>query len=231
MIALPEAPSGMEGVQGQHGDNDHDALEHDKVSLILDQLALPPLRQLDDTVDAADEDADGGQGQGDEEPFEFGRGAQGGVAGFAHVLGCAWRAGSAGIALGADGEVEAHEDEDGEGEDLEREPGDHDVVTRFGRFVVVRCHAGHAAADGLEQQGDEVARDEEARIRQGFDSGIGLPDRDHDARQGQVDACGEEGGGDGQTDNLHQKSVLPDQEVSSGPHTLGDPPCFRRGRT
>lgn len=80
--------------------------------------------------------------------------------------------------------------------------------------MVVRGHAGHAATDGLEQQGDEVAGDEEAWIRHRFDAGIGLPHRDHDARQGEVDAGGEEGGGNGQTDNLHQKSVLPNQTLA-----------------
>lgn len=75
--------------------------------------------------------------------------------------------------------------------------------------MVVRCHAGHAAADGLEQQGDEIAGDKEAGVGQGFDAGIGLPDGDDDAPQGEVDAGGEEGGSNGETYNLHQKSVLP----------------------
>lgn len=150
MISLAETPGGMKHVQGQHGQDDHRAFEHDEVTLILNEVAFPALRELDDTVDAADEDADRGEGQGDEEAFEFGRGAQGGVAGFADVGGCAVGSSAAGIALGADGEVDADEDEDGEGEDLECEAGDHDVVPCVGRFVVVRCHAGHAAADGLE---------------------------------------------------------------------------------
>lgn len=119
VIAFAEAPGRMERVQRQHGHDHHDALEHDKVPLVLDQLALPPLRQLDDPVNAADENAHRGQRQRDQEAFEFRRGAQGGVAGFADVRGCAWSAASPGIPLGSDGKVEADEDEHGEGEHLE----------------------------------------------------------------------------------------------------------------
>lgn len=77
------------------------------------------------------------------------------------------------------------------------------MIARLGRLVVVRRHARHAAADSLEQEGDEIAGDEEARERKGFDPGIRLSDRDHNPGQGEVDACGEEGGGNGQTYNLH----------------------------
>lgn len=100
----------MEGVQGQHGQDDHDALEDDEVPLVLDQLALPPLGQLDDPVDAADEDAHRRQRQGGQESLEFGRGPEAGVP---DVLG------GGGIAHGADGEIDTDEDEDGEGENLE----------------------------------------------------------------------------------------------------------------
>lgn len=119
MISLAETPSGMKHIQGQHGQDNHDAFEHNKVALILNQFPFPALRKLDDTVDAADEDTDCGEGEGDEEAFEFRRGAERCVAGFADVCGWVVGAAAAGIAFGADGEVDADEDEDGEGEDLE----------------------------------------------------------------------------------------------------------------
>lgn len=87
VISLPEAPARVEEVQGQDGDDDHDALEDDEVSLVLDQLALPALRELDDPVDAADEDAQRGERQCDEEPFESRGGAQAGVAGVSDLRG------------------------------------------------------------------------------------------------------------------------------------------------
>ena len=208
-VPFAETPVRVEGVESQDGDDDHDALEHDEQGLVLDQFPLPALRQLDDAVDAADEDAQRGHGQGGQEAAEPERAAQLGVVG---VEG----AGPvrAGVAHGADGEVGANEHEDAQGEDLKGQPGHHDLVAVGRRRVVVRGHAGHAAADGLEHERDDVARDEEARVRERFDPRVGRPERDHDAGQRQVDAGGEEGRRDGQTDDLHQEPILPLHNVS-----------------
>ena len=109
---------------------------------------------------------------------------------------------------GPDGEVGAEEHEDQEGEDLEGETGDHDVVARFGVLVGVGGGGGHAAAEGLEDEREDVAGDEDARVREGFDAGVFGAEGDDDAGEGEVDAGGEEGGGDGEAAYLHEEAVL-----------------------
>ena len=60
-IPFPKAETGMESIENQHRNNNHDTFQHDKQRLVLDQRAVPPFTQLDDAVDRADEDADGRQ--------------------------------------------------------------------------------------------------------------------------------------------------------------------------
>ena len=60
----------------------------------------------------------------------------------------------------AEREVEGETDESEQRDDLERETGDHDVVSEFRVFPGVRFGGGDAAAGGLEEEGDDVARDE-----------------------------------------------------------------------
>lgn len=68
--------------------------------------------------------------------------------------------------------------------------------------------AGHAAADGLQEEGDDVAGDEDARVGEGRDAAVGRAEGGHDAREAEVDAGGEEGGGDGEADDLDEEAVL-----------------------
>ena len=69
-------------------------------------------------------------------------------------------------------------------------------------------HAGHSASNGLKEQGDDVAGDEDAGVGEGLDVGIFRTECDDDAGEGEIDACSEKGGGDCQADNLHKESVL-----------------------
>ena len=85
---------------------------------------------------------------------------------------------------GPDGEVGAKEHEDQEGEDLESQTGDHDMVARFGVLVGVGGCGGHAAAEGLEDEGEDVAGDKDARVREGFDAGVLGAEGDDDAGEG-----------------------------------------------
>lgn len=89
-----------------------------------------------------------------------------------------------------------------------REEGGELTISRVGRLVRVRGRRGHAAADGLQQQREEVAGDEDARVPARGDARVGGAEGEHDAREGEVDAGGEEGGGDGQADDLDEEAVL-----------------------
>ena len=184
-VSLPEAVSRVEDVQRQHGHDDHGPLEADEEMLVPDQGARPALAQLGDAVDGPDEDAERRQGQRDQESAELGAGPQ------RRVPGVQGR-----VAHGPhppqrlDHEVQAEQLEQEQREDLERQARDHDVVAHVRALVLVAGDRGHAAADGLEQEGDDVARDEDARVREGFDVRVFGAEGDDDAGEGEVEARG-----------------------------------------
>ena len=91
---------------------------------------------------------------------------------------------------------------------MERQPGNHDVITRIGALVLVTSYGCHAAADRLEKEGDDVAGDEDARVGEGPDVRVLFAEGDDDAGQCEVDSCRQEGGGDGEADDLHEEPVL-----------------------
>src|SRR3569833_630783 len=202
---LAEAHGGVEEVEGQGGDDDHDALEADEQVLALHQLAVPAVGELGDAVDAAPEDADGGQGQGGEEAAEH-LGVADAADGLVLVEGGVAEAAVA--QDGVDGEVERDGHEDDEGEDLEGEAGDHDVVARVARAAVVRGHRGHAAARGLQHERDDIAGDEDAGVVFGREPAVLGPEGVDDAAEAEVDAGGHEGGRDGQAADLDEEAVL-----------------------
>lgn len=60
----------------------------------------------------------------------------------------------------AECKIEREADEGEEGDDLDGEAGDHDVVSELRVFPGVGFGGGDAAAGGLEEEGEDVARDE-----------------------------------------------------------------------
>ena len=70
------------------------------------------------------------------------------------------------------------------------------MIACVGAFVRVRGCAGEATACGLEEEREDVAGDEDARVGEGGDAGVlGTEGGDY-AREGEVESCGEEGRGD-----------------------------------
>ena len=193
----------MEQIQDQHGHHDHGALEANEKVLVLDQSARPALTQFGDAVDRSDENAKSRQRQRDQEDPELGAASQrrvfriqGRIAQSVHPperLDC---------------EIQTQQLEHEQREDLERQSRDHDVIAGIGALVLVAGHGCHAAADCLEQEGDDVARDEDARVGEGFDVRVFGAKGCDDAGEGEVDAGCEEGGSDGQADDLHEETGL-----------------------
>jgi hypothetical protein len=72
----------------------------------------------------------------------------------------------------------------------------------------------------LKDQGDEVAGDEDPRVREGFDARVfGAEGRD-DARETEVDACCEEGGAYCEANDLDEERVLSNvRSLETGPIT------------
>jgi len=81
-----------------------------------------------------------------------------------------------------------------ERQDLEREPSLHDMVPPLSTMTGVRSDRSPASAAGLEEERDDVAGDEDARVVEGGDAGVGLAEDGDDAGEAEVDACGVEGG-------------------------------------
>jgi hypothetical protein len=67
---------------------------------------------------------------------------------------------------------------------------------------------GLAAAGGLEDEGEEVAGDEDARVHLGGDAGVVGAEGEDDAREAEVEAGGVEGWGDGEADDLEEEAEL-----------------------
>lgn len=116
------------------------------------QVPTPTLRQLDGTVNAPGIDA---KHREDHRSKKRNNGTSHGLQettaqGPAHKVCCA-------------------EDEDGDGEELEDDTGYHDVCAGCGVSVYfVDFDGGHAAADGLDDQGDDVAGAEDPEVEAGF---------------------------------------------------------------
>lgn len=73
------------------------------------------------------------------------------------------------MAHGADDKVGRAEDEDGDGEELENDASDHDVGPRGGVAIDFVCFGGgHAAADGLNDERDDVAGAENPEVEAWF---------------------------------------------------------------
>lgn len=130
MVPLLEAPSRMEAVQRQDGNNDHGPFEDDEVGLILDQFASPPLREFDDTIDAPNENAQCGDRESDEEALELDRSAQlGVVGGFQSVVGGPVRMS---VSHRRHRKIRTDQDEDRQGRHLKRQPRNHDMIAGLG---------------------------------------------------------------------------------------------------
>lgn len=151
-------PGRMQDVEQQHGRGDHGALKGDEEVLAAHERPRPAAGELGDAEDAADEDADEAQGQGGEEGAEEARGPHGRQRRVLVEGGGGAEAPAA--AQCVERQVGRHEHEDEHGHDLEDEAAEHDVVARLGGLVVCRGDGGHGAAEGLEHEGDDVARDE-----------------------------------------------------------------------
>lgn len=99
------------------------------------------------------------------------------------------------------GVVGAQGHEDGQADDLEAEAGDHDVNACLLQGPRVGG-VGQGAADGLQDEGEEVAADENDGVGAGFEAGDGFAVDKDDAREGEVDGGGEEAGSYGEDDDV-----------------------------
>lgn len=113
--------------------------------MVADQFSRPTLAELDDPVDGANEDTEGGEGECGEERLERPASAQFSVRRVERPLAsqCPHPRDR------ADCEVKRKTDEDEEREDLERETRDEDMVAEVGGLVLVAGGGGDSTAGSL----------------------------------------------------------------------------------
>ena len=157
----------VEDVQGEASDDDHDALKPDEQPLMPDEVSGPALTQLRDSVHASPEDADRSERQCADEALEpqapthlhKDRVLVEGVLTHGPVA-----------LVTPEREVHAENHKDEKRDDLDGQPGDHDVVASIGVLARVRGRGGDSTTSSLEQQGPEIAWNELVRelVRKSF---------------------------------------------------------------
>lgn len=136
----------MESIERQHGEAHDCTLKADEVALRLDQTAIPALTKLRNTVHRPCEDAQRRERQSDKEALESPASAEARVRRIQSVGGSE----SLRASKGAPSEVGGEDDEDEEGEHLDRKTGNHDVVANGGVLVAMRGGRCEAPASGLK---------------------------------------------------------------------------------
>lgn len=134
-------PAWMKQIEDRHRDDHHSSIQRNKVRLMGNEVPRPALRQLDSPVNRSNIDTDDGEDHGSEERDNRARERL-----------------EETTTHRATDEVHGADDEDGDGKQLEYNTGDHDVCTCRGiasdLFSLPGCHS---AADGLYDEGDNVA--------------------------------------------------------------------------
>lgn len=90
---------------------------------------------------------------------------------------------------------------------MPHDAGHHEVVSRFLHGVAVFGGCSEGTADSLENEGEDVAGDENPCVHAGLDAGEFGADFEDDMFEGEVDAGGDEGGGDDQAADLDLETI------------------------
>lgn len=90
-------------------------------------------------------------------------------------------------------EISCTDHEDGYGEHLEDDPGNHDVCAWCGIAVDLGClGGGHAAADGLDDEGYDIAGAEDPEVETWLEEGGCTTEETDEFTEEDVDSCCEE---------------------------------------
>ncbi len=187
----------MERRQAERSNRNHDAVQRDKVGLILHDRVPPPVGHLSDTEDAPCEDGQVGEAEAADEQFEAQR---------VHELdGRGFELRAVGVHAGS--VVRDHAAEDEEGEDLPDDTGHHEIVAHvLHRGAVIGCRCD-ASAGSLQDEGEEIGEAEDPGVELGSDAGEVGAEFEGNVFEGQVNARGDEGGGDDEAADLNFESI------------------------
>lgn len=188
----------MQGGQEAARHDDHGALQdHEQHLVVGEQVAAETAREFYAAVHAPGEDGDGRDGEAAEEDVEDARAHEGLVVRVPGVL----------VGPHAVRKVAGGDGEEDQGEDLEAQTGQHDVLADSEHVLVPR-RRGDAASNGLEKQTDEVAGAEDDGVGTGLEPGqVGAVDND-DAGEAEVDGGAQESRGNSQTDKIGKEVIV-----------------------
>ncbi len=179
----------MESCEEDSRDGYHGAIKNDEFVFILHDLVPPSGTELGDAVDTAGEDGDVCDDETSNEKLE--------------AMGCK-KAGAAGCKAtsSADRIVEDECTEAEESDDLPHDTSDHKIRADFLTARAWSRARGQASTSALEDEGKDVAADEDPGVELGAEAGGVGAQFDDDVFEGEVDAGGDEGGGDDQAADL-----------------------------
>lgn len=139
----------MNEIEDHNSDNHHGSVEGNEKPLMGDKIARPALYELDRAIDAADVDTGDGKHHRREK--------------WDDRAGCGLQ--EAPTDRAAD-EFGGQDDKGRDRGELEDDTADHCVRAGLGALVgVVQSRGGHAAADGLDDQRDDVAGAEDPEVQ------------------------------------------------------------------
>lgn len=213
---MPEAletDGRMQRGQAEASRDDHEALEDHEHGLVAsEQRAVEAARELGASIHAAGEDSNGGDGEADQEAAEEAR---------VHEIEVGWVPGAL-AGPDAFGEPGGGEGEDDEGDDLEDQADQHEVLADVSGALGVGG-GGDAAAGGLEKEADEIAGGEDDGVGARLEVGeVGAVDDDN-AGEAQVDGGAEQSGGNGQGDEVYEEVIaVKGRVVKHDPSNVAD---------
>ena len=103
--------------------------------------------------------------------------------------------------------VDNQGEENQERDYLPYDTGDHEIIPRFLSAGAVVCGRCDASANTLEDEGEDIADDEDPGVVFGAEAGEGGTELEDDVLEHQVDACCDESGGDDQAGDLDIEAV------------------------
>lgn len=190
-MQISQQQSRVEGYEYAHS-NDHDRrIETNKVSLMRDKVSRPTLRQLDRPVNTPNVNHDEADDHGSQDQLD--------------LLG-EHPAKAQPPTRHTTPEIRPEHPKDGHGDELERDSCNHDVCALVLPFSGIGTR-GFGAADGLDDERDEVAGAENKGVEFCRDDGGGGAEVDDEAAEEDVEGCGEEDGGDDEGDDLGDEGV------------------------
>lgn len=186
----------MQNGQAGSGDGDHGALENHEGDLLVCQAAVESTGQLGNTEDGSDEDAERGDAETEQEKVEEAALLEAGKLLRPRVA----------VLVQTPCEFCTEHAKESQGEDLEPQTRDHDIDTGVDLALGV-CSRCKATTKSLEDQGEDITSAEDDCVRARSEAREVLTVDADDAGQAEVDSSREEGGSNGEADEIDEEVV------------------------